>query len=344
MGRVASVLSAADPTWWRDRPVLVTGAAGLLGSWLTRALADLGARVVALVRDVDPDALAARDGTLGRVDVVNGDLEDLALLLRVVNEFEIDVVFHLGAQTIVPTANRHPVSTFESNVRGTWNVCEAVRQVDRGTRLVVASSDKAYGASDTLPYTEEMPLRAAHPYDVSKACADMIARSYAATWDLPVAVVRACNFYGGGDLNFNRLVPGTIRSALRGQRPVIRSDGLFSRDYLYIEDAVEGYLALAARLEHRDVRGRAFNFGTGAPVTALDLARRVLERCGCAGVELDVRGEGSGEIRDQSVDGSRARDVLGWQPRFQLDEGLDRTIDWYRRHLAREDTHEDDRS
>ncbi len=333
-------MTGADPHMaWRDRPVLVTGAAGLLGSWLTRTLADLGARVVALVRDGDPDAMAAREGTLERVAVVRGELEDLALLVRVVNEFEIDAAFHLGAQTIVPTANRHPLSTFESNVRGTWNVCEAVRQVGRGTRLVVASSDKAYGASEHLPYTEDTPLQPAHPYDVSKACADMIARSYAATWDLPIAVVRACNIYGGGDLNFNRLVPGTIRSALRGQRPVIRSDGRFSRDYLYIEDAVDGYLTLAGSLGREDVRGRAFNLGTGVPVLALDLARRVLERCGRGDLELDVRGSDAGEIRHQSVDATRARAVLGWRPRHDLSAGLDRTIAWYRRHLDEEGAH-----
>lgn len=318
-------------SFWRDRPVLVTGGTGLLGGWLIRRLLDARASVVCLVRDWIPDAEAIRSGMIDRCNVVRGDLADAALLERLLGEYEIDTVFHLAAQAIVPIANRNAVSTFESNVRGTWALMEACRRSPLVRQVVVASSDKAYGESDRLPYTEETPLRPVHPYDVSKACADLIVRSWAETWGVPAAITRCGNLYGGGDLNWSRIVPGTIRSLLRGERPVIRSDGKFVRDYFYVEDAAAAYMLLAERLaEDRSLAGQALNFSNETPLTVLDLVERIRAAVGVT-IEPEVRNEASGEIRAQYLDASRARALLGWQPLYTLDDGLVRTVDWYRR-------------
>jgi CDP-glucose 4,6-dehydratase len=287
--------------------------------------------VVALRRDADPGSRFVTDGIEGRCVVALADLADHDSLLRVLNEYEVSTVFHLAAQTIVATARRAPLSTFESNVRGTYNLLEACREHGGVERLVVASTDKAYGAHDELPYREDFALQARYPYDVSKACTDLIARSYAETYGLPVAVTRLANVYGPGDVNWSRLVPDTARALARGERPVIRSDGTPERDYLYVDDAVDVYLAVARSLDGSELRGRAWNAGWGEPVSVLDLVRRLIAMSGRS-VEPDVRGEGvpPGEIDRQFLDSTAIRTELGWAPKVDLDEGLRRAWDWYR--------------
>jgi CDP-glucose 4,6-dehydratase len=320
--------------FWQDRPTLVTGGTGLLGGWLVRRLLDAGADVVCLVRDWAPQSEFVRARLIDRVKVVNGDVRSQSLLERVLGEYEIDTVIHLAAQTIVGIANRNPVSTFKTNIGGTWALLEACRRSPTVKQIVVASSDKAYGEHKQLPYNEDAPLTGRHPYDVSKSCADLIAQSYAATYDLPVAVTRCGNFYGGGDLNWNRIVPGTIRSVLRGQRPVIRSDGKFVRDYFYVEDGAAANLVLAEQLS-RDNRlwGQAFNFSNESQVTVLEVVDRILKIMG-SDFEPDVRNAAVNEIREQYLSAAKAREVLGWKPLFTLDDGLRHTIDWYREFLG----------
>lgn len=320
---------------WHDRRVFVTGATGLVGSWLTRALVERGAYVVALIRDWDPQSELIRSGTVTRVNVVSGALEEYATLDRAINEHEIDTVFHLGAQTIVGTALRSPLLTFEANVRGTYNLLEACRAHGQIVRqVVVASSDKAYGDADTLPYTEDMPLHGRHPYDVSKSCADLIALTYAHSYGLAVAVARCGNIYGGGDLNWSRIVPGTIRSLLHGQRPILRSDGTFTRDYVYVLDVDEAYLLLARRAGEAGVRGEGFNFSPERPVSVLEITRKLRELLGRTDLEPEILDRARAEIRDQYLDAGKAHARLGWSPRYTLDQGLAETIDWYRRFLG----------
>ena len=317
-------------TFWRDRPVFVTGGGGLVGGWLLRRLVEVGAEVVCLVRDWVPRCELVRSRLIERVVVVRGDVKDQGVLERALGEYEIDTVIHLAAQTIVPIANRNPISTFETNIGGTWALLEACRRSPSVKHIVVASSDKAYGDQERLPYSEETPLRGQHPYDVSKSCADLIAHAYARSFNLPVVITRCGNFYGGGDLNWNRLVPGTIRSVLRGQRPIIRSDGNYVRDYFYVEDGAEVYMLLAERLaEDPSLRGEAFNFSNEAQITVLDLVGRILSRMQSKLVP-EVLDEVTNEIRYQCLTAQRARDRLGWTPLFTLDEGLERTIAWYR--------------
>ena len=321
---------------WTDRPVFVTGATGLLGGWLVRQLLEQGADVTALVRDWVPKSLLLSDSLLDRISVVRGDVRDQRVLERTMGEYEIDTVFHLAAQTIVGVANRNPVSTLDTNVRGTWALLEAARRSPLVKAVIVASSDKAYGEHETLPYDETAALQGAHPYDVSKSAADLISRMYAVTYGLPVAVTRCGNFYGGGDLNWNRLVPGTIRSALRGVAPVIRSDGLLVRDYFYVEDGATAYMTLAEALHGRpELRGEAFNFSNEIQVDVLTLAKTIIARVGGT-VAPEVRGEATHEIRHQWLSAAKARRMLGWAPRFTLDDGLDRTIAWYREFLSRD--------
>jgi CDP-glucose 4,6-dehydratase len=321
-------------TFWPDRPVLVTGATGLVGSWLTRRLQEARADVVCLIRDWVPQSELVRGRVIDCVKVVRGDIRDRELLERALGEYEIDTVIHLAAQTIVGIANRNPISTFESNIQGTWNLLEACRRSPGVKSIVVASSDKAYGDQEVLPYDENTPLEGRHPYDVSKSCSDLIAQAYAKSYDLPVVVTRCGNFYGGGDLNWNRIVPGTIRSIVRGERPVIRSDGRFVRDYFYVEDGAAAYMLLAEQLSMRpELRGQAFNFSNEIQVTVLELVTRILGLMK-SGLEPDVRNEASNEIRHQYLNASRAREILSWKPLFTLDEGLEHTVAWYREYLA----------
>ena len=320
--------------FWLDRPTFVTGASGFVGGWLVRRLVEAGADVTCLVRDWVPQSELARGHLLESVKVVRGDVQNQALLERALGEYEIDTVIHLAAQTIVGIANRNPLSTFETNIGGTWMLLEACRRSPTVKQIVLASSDKAYGDQETLPYDEAMPLHGRHPYDVSKSCADLIAQAYATTWELPVAITRCGNFYGGGDLNWNRIVPGTIRSVLRRQRPIIRSDGQLVRDYFYVEDGAAAYTLLAERLAVKpELRGQAFNFSNEISVTVLELVRRILALMG-SGLETDVRNEAMNEIRYQCLSAAKARRVLGWQPLFTLEEGLRRTIAWYREFLG----------
>jgi CDP-glucose 4,6-dehydratase len=321
-------------SFWTDRPVLVTGATGLLGSWLSADLLRRGARVVAVVRDLVPDSLFYANGAAARTIQVSGDICDGALIERVLAEYEIDAVFHLAAQTIVEHAQRDPRNTLRANVEGTWEVLDACRRSGRPTRIVVASSDKAYGDQPVLPYTEDQPLEGRHPYDVSKSCADLITQAYAVSYGLPVTVTRCGNLYGGGDLNWNRLVPGAIASAVRGQRPVLRSDGSPLRDYIYVEDAVHAYVQLAERTHEPGIAGRAWNFSTESPLSALEMTRAVLRAAGRTDLEPEVLAQARHEIQDQFLSAEQARTELGWRPSFGLDEGLRRTVSWYRDHLG----------
>ncbi|MFH0862648.1 MAG: GDP-mannose 4,6-dehydratase [Candidatus Altiarchaeota archaeon] len=316
-----------DP-FWKDRNVFVTGCTGLLGSWMSAHLLAAGANVTGLVRDWVPKSELNRTLLAQEMNVVRGSVEDYALMERVISEYEIDSVFHLAAQTIVTIANRNPLSTFESNIKGTWNVLEACRRSPLVTRAVVASSDKAYGDQPKLPYDEKTPLQGRHPYDVSKSCADLLARSYYETYGSPVCVTRCGNFFGGGDLNFNRIVPGTIRSVLRSKRPVIRSDGKSVRDYIYIEDAVDGYLTLAEAMDDRKVHGEAYNLSTEAQFTVLELVNRILKLMG-SDLKPRVLNEASNEILCQHLSARKARRMLGWKPKHTLDESLKKTIAWY---------------
>ena len=320
-------------SFWQDRPTFVTGATGLVGGWLVRRLLNLGADIVCLVRDWVPQSELVHTQLIEQVKVVRGDVRDQVLLERTLGEYEIDTVIHLAAQTIVGIANRNPVSTFETNIGGTWTLLEACRRSPKVKRMVLASSDKAYGDQKMLPYDEEMPLHGCHPYDVSKSCADLIAQAYATTYNIPVAITRCGNFYGGGDLNWNRIVPGTIRSVLRGQRPIIRSDGKFVRDYFYVEDGTAAYILLAERLDDSNLYGHAFNFSNEIQLTVLELVERILSLMG-SNLEPDVRNEATNEIRHQYLSAAKARQVLGWQPLFTLDEGLKRTIEWYEKFLG----------
>jgi len=315
---------------WLDRPTLLTGGTGLVGSWLMRRLVEAGADLVCLVRDSVPQSEAVRSGTLDRVKLVRGDVCDRSVLERTLGEYEINTVFHLAAQTIVGIANRNPVSTFESNIAGTWNVLEACRRSPLVKAIVVASSDKAYGDQDVLPYSEDTPLEGRHPYDVSKSCSDLISQAYGVTYGLPVAITRCGNFYGGGDLNWNRIVPGTIRSILRGERPVIRSDGKFVRDYFYVEDGAAAYMLLAERLlMDRSLAGKAYNFSNEIQVTVTELVNMILEKMDSP-LDPDIRNEASNEIRHQYLSAERARKELGWHPLYTLQQGLAFTIAWYR--------------
>lgn len=321
-------------SFWQDRRVFVTGAAGLVGSATVRLLVEQGADVTVLERDWVPQSELVRSGARDAVTVVQGDLSDLSLLERVLGEREIRTVLHLAAQAVVGVANRNPLSTFESNVRGTWNVLEACRRSPLVSEVVVASSDKAYGEQPSLPYTEDMPLLALNPYDVSKACADMIARSYADAFGLHVTVSRCGNFYGPGDLHWNRIVPGTIRSVVRNERPVIRSDGSFLRDYIYVDDGAQAYLTLAQAMDQNPaLRGEVFNFSNEEPLTVLEIVQRIL-RVMESDLPPDIRNEASGEILRQHLSAAKARTTLQWSPRYSLDEGLRRTIDWYRDFLS----------
>jgi CDP-glucose 4,6-dehydratase len=324
----------AASSYWRDRPTFVTGATGLLGSWLVRRLVEDGADVVCLVRDWVPQSELVRSGLYHKVKVVRGDVRDQAALEGALGEYEIDTVFHLAAQTIVGIANRNPVSTFETNVQGTWALLEACRRSPKVKAVVMASSDKAYGDQEVLPYDEETPLQGQHPYDVSKSCADLIAATYAKSYGTPVTITRCGNFYGGGDLNWNRIVPGTIRSILRGERPIIRSDGQFIRDYFYVEDGAHAYMTLAEKMAgNPGLNGHAFNFSNEIQVTVVELVDRIAKIMG-SDLTPDIRNEASNEIRHQYLSAEKARRMLQWSPLFELDTALEQTVGWYEGFLG----------
>jgi CDP-glucose 4,6-dehydratase len=320
---------------WSKRRVFVTGASGIVGSWLVKRLVRESAYVVALIHDWDPQTELIRSGDISKVSVVNGELEHYATIERAINEHEIDTVFHLAAQPIVSTALRNPLPTFETNIRGSYHVLEACR-VHRGLvkQVVVASSDKAYGDAETLPYTEDMPLHGRHPYDVSKSCTDLIALSYAHTYRLPIAVARCGNIYGGGDLNWSRIVPGTIRSVLQGERPILRSNGLYTRDYIFVDDVVSAYMATADAVSRDEIAGQAFNFSPESRVSVIEITRQLLRLMGRDDLEPVILDQVTAEIKDQYLDASKARRLLNWTPRFTLEQGLAETIRWYRAFLG----------
>lgn len=333
-----SSMESVVMTDWKNRNVFVTGATGLVGSWLTKFLIDEGANVIALVRDIVPKSILWNSSPefnyiKDNLTVVHGKLEDYELLERSINEYEIEVVFHLGAQTIVGTANRNPLSTFESNIKGTYNLLEACRRNKELVKaIIVASSDKAYGVQEKLPYDEKTPLCGTHPYDVSKSCADLISYTYFNTYGIPVCVTRCGNLYGPGDLNFNRIIPGTIRSLLNGESPLIRSDGSYIRDYFYVKDGALAYKTLAEKMFEMDISGESFNFSNEIQVTVLELVEKIIKIMDSS-LEPKVLGEAKNEIKRQYLSAKKARSILNWRPRYTLDEGLRETVDWYRAFL-----------
>jgi CDP-glucose 4,6-dehydratase len=324
----------AYSSFWRDRPVFVTGGTGLVGGWLVRRLLDAGADVVCLMRDWVPQSELVTSRLIEKVTVVRGDVRSQHLLERALGEYEIATVLHLAAQATVNAANRNPISTLDTNIRGTWALLEACRRTPTVQQIVMASSDKAYGDQEILPYAETAPLQGRHPYDVSKSCADLIGQMYGYTYRLPVAITRCGNFYGGGDLNWSRIVPGTIRSVLRGERPVIRSDGQYVRDYFYVEDGAAAYMLLAEQLARNpELRGQAFNFSNELRITVAELVDKIIALMGST-LEPDVRNEASHEIRVQYLDASKARARFNWTPLFTLESGLEATLRWYRQFFS----------
>jgi CDP-glucose 4,6-dehydratase len=317
--------------FWQDRPVLVTGCTGLLGSWLISFLIQKGAVVTGLVRDILPKS---RLYNQNQINIVHGCIEDISLLERTIAEYEIDTVFHLAAQTIVGVANRSPITTFETNIKGTWNVLEACRRVGKVSRIIVASSDKAYGDQEILPYAENAPLRGQHPYDVSKSCADLICRTYYVSYNLPVCITRCGNFYGGGDLNSNRIVPDTIRSTLRDKPVVIRSDGSYIRDYFYVKDGALAYLHLAEQMDKPEILGEAFNFSNELQITVLEMVNKILYLMNKPDLNPVILNQAQNEIKHQYLSAEKARDVLQWHPKYTLEEGLKETIAWYQQFLS----------
>lgn len=328
-------LEVSDP-FWRERPTLVTGATGFVGSWLAKELHRKRARVVTLIRDLDPQSELVRSGLVNHLTVVSGRLEDFWNLERVVNEHEIRTVFHLGAQPLVGVAERSPLQTFEANIRGTYNLLEACRlHKDIVEQVVIASSDKAYGDHKDLPYVEDFPLKGIYPYEVSKTCADLISQAYANTYRLPIGIVRCGNIFGGGDLNWNRIVPGTIRSLLKNEHPQIRSDGSFRRDYLYVDDAVSAYIKVAEGIHMHgdDIAGQAFNFSLENPVTVMEVVQMITQLMHKESILPDIRNTAHGEIHSQYLSAAKARSVLKWKPAWGLERGMQATIRWYTDYL-----------
>lgn len=317
--------------YWQDKNVLVTGCTGIIGSWLTRELVARGASVIGIIRDHVGYSNIFKNNLYQQINAAFGDITDYHFVSRVMAEYEVDTVFHLAAQTIVSIANRSPLSTFESNIKGTWVLLEACRLSPTVERVVVASSDKAYGCHEQLPYTEDYALKGNHPYDVSKSCADMLAQAYYNTYRLSVAISRLANVYGGGDLNFNRIVPGTIKAVLEDRPPVIRSDGSPLREYMFVADAVEAYICLAENLHRQDVAGQAFNFGPSRPNTVLEITEEIIRVSG-KNFSPEIRGRGipMGEIKDQYCDCNKSKTVLGWEPKYNLELGLRETYKWYK--------------
>lgn len=323
--------------FWKGRNVFITGADGFIGSWITKALVKRRANAICLIRDIIPQGGLTLHKLNDKVTMIFGSVTDYALMQRILNEKKIDTCFHLAAQAIVQTANDSPLSTFDSNIKGTWVLLEACRNNKNISRIIVASSDKAYGKHNALPYAEEFSLLPTHPYEASKACSDILARTYAQTYDLPIAVTRCANAYGGGDLNFSRIIPDTVRSVLQDRNPIIRSDGTPLRDYMYIKDVVNAYLVLAEKLDDKKNRGQAFNFGTGNPISVLDLVKKIIGISGKTSLKPLIKGKGKlkGEIDEQYLSSKKAKKMLAWRAEISLKEGLSETIEWYRRYFAK---------
>ncbi len=321
-----------DLNFWRGRSVLVTGCTGVLGSWLTAKLVELGADVVGLIRDSIPNSQLVRSGTIHKIKVVHGSLTDDYIVNRIFPEYEIQTCFHLAALTVVGVANRAPVPAFEANIRGTWVMLEAARQWGKVEEFLFASSDKAYGSHEVLPYTEDAPLQGKHPYDVSKSCADLIVRAFAHTYGMNTAVTRCANMYGGGDLNWNRIVPGTMRSALLNEPPIVRSDGTMKRDYLYVKDAVNAYLTLAEALHATPDthRGQAYNFGLDRPLTVLEMVNSILQISDHPELKPVILNQATNEIQNQYLSSTKAHQLLSWQPQYTLEAALQETMGWYK--------------
>lgn len=318
--------------FWKNKNVLITGCSGFLGSCLTKLLTDSGANVTGLIRDFTPKSALFRNKDL-KINLVSGSLEDIDVLERTIGEYEIDTVFHIAAQAIVGIANRNPISTFNANIMGTWNLLEACRRSPMVKNIIIASSDKAYGDQEVLPYNENMPLQGSHPYDVSKSCADLIAQTYYKTYGLPVCITRCGNLFGGGDLNFNRIVPQTIESILNNESPIIRSDGTFIRDYIYVEDAALAYILLAEKMEELNIYGEAFNFSNEVRLTVLDLVNMILMQMDSK-LKPTILNQGSHEIKNQYLSAKKAKDILGWEPQYDVEQGLSKTIEWYREYFT----------
>ena len=320
--------------FWKMRRAFVSGGTGLLGCWLIDELLLRGAKVTCLVRDWTPASRLFTEGTFQKVNIVRGELEDYLTLARILNEYEIDSVFHLAAQTNVDNSTRSALSTFESNIRGTWNILEACKMLgEQVHRIVIASSAQAYGTSSELPYTEEMPLQGCYPYDVSKSCADLIARAYIYTYQTPIAILRCSNLYGGGDLNFNRIIPGTIRSILAGEAPVIRGDGKPVREFLYVKDAIRALIGVAERLPEEKIFGQSFNVSSEQPLSVLAVVQLILDLMHEDRLQPVVLNQVVPEIQVQQLDCKKAHSMFNWRATYTLKAGLQETIDWYRFNL-----------
>jgi len=315
---------------WKQTNILITGASGIVGSWLVHELIKKQVNIICFIRDWNPQTQLIASGDVLKTTVVSGKLENYDDIDRAINEYQADTIFHLGAQTIVGSALRNPLACFESNIRGTYNLLEATRRYKSFVkRTIIASSDKAYGSSDILPYTEDMPLQGKGPYDVSKSCADLLSLAYAQTYNLPITVARCGNIYGPGDLNWSRIVPDTIRRLYHKQNPVLRSDGSYIRDYIYVMDVVDAYIHLAEKTDEPDIRGEAFNFSTESKITVLEITNKIIELMDCKELTPIILNEAKGEIKNQYLDSSKARKLLNWKPKYSIEEGLIQTIKWY---------------
>jgi CDP-glucose 4,6-dehydratase len=335
-GPLGSLEEEMKKNFWREKAVFISGGTGLLGSWLVKYLLERQAKVVALIRDEVPDSNLYRMSLAEAIIQVRGDVEDYSLLRRIINEYEVNTVFHLAAQTIVTVANHDPLSTFQTNIKGTWNLLEACRNTKTIRQIIISSSDKAYGEKERLPYCEDDQLKGLHPYDVSKSCADLIAQTYYHTYSLPVCITRCANLYGGGDLNFSRIIPGTIRSAFYNETPVIRSNGRYLRDYFYVEDAVGAILNLAEKMQQKRILGEAFNFASGIHINVIELVNKVLRLMGKR-LKYKILNEAQYEIEDQYLSIKKADKILGWKPTYSLDAGLKKTIEWYLGYLSQKE-------
>lgn len=312
------------------KKILITGGAGFIGSWLAKELIDLGARVIVLdLKDSHPILNDLQKKPI----LIRGDVRSYNLVKTILRERHPDFIFHFAAQTIVGIANRNPLPTLKTNIAGTWHILEAARCYP-AKGIIIASSDKAYGDQPVIPYKENTPLVGMHPYDVSKSSADLIAQMYFKTYQLPLCIIRSANVFGGGDIHFSRVIPETIRAAFYNKSPIIRSDGRFERDYLYIKDEINGCLMLAGALfKKREVLGQAFNFGTNHPYFVEEVVKIILDLMQKNNLKPLILNEAKNEIRNQSLDFSKAKKLLGWQPQYSLKDGLKETIQWYTQYF-----------